>query len=328
MDGVSTAELGAIPEPPSSDKLHNVIGEIRARAGSDPDGFFNSGTTHFYTKRLAPSGHKMIDWPESTYDPMKRRCYNFLTGVYPLRYIPNKPETDQLLSMVKDPNRNKSLENNLRTLANIENPGAGGGFFWAFSKQSKLPEGRHGDHGRIYVNPLPQQGHRVFWELAKLLNDTPIPFQLKMLDYDGSQDVLNLNRADKTVLYFDAGHQADVLVIMRKLYETVRPTSFEDNTPKLAAQLKDTNGSLMRGIAFGQNPDESIGSSETSFNNLREGVINDVHSIHHVPVNSPNFELKVREEFEEFKIDPQNPAFNYPPENGVKLFSLMAVNSS
>lgn len=328
MDGTSTAELGAIPEQPTSDKLHKVIEEIRARAGSNPDGFFNSGTTYFYTKRLAPSGNTIIDWPESTYDPMKRRCYNFLTGVYPMKYIPDKPETNELLSMVKDPNRNKSLENNLRTLTNIENPGAGGGFFWTFSKQQKLPEGRHSNHGRIYLNPLPQQGHRVFWELARLLNDTQIPFQLKMLDYGGSQDVLNLNRADKIVLYFDAGHQTDVLATMRKLYETVQPTAFEEGTPKLAAQLKDLNGNLMRGIAFGQNPDESIENTEISFNNLREGIIDDVHTIHHVPIDTTAFELKVRQQFRKFKIDPQNPAFNYPPENGIKLFSLMATNSS
>lgn len=328
MDGTSTAELGAIPEQPSSDKLHKVIEEIRTRAKSNPDGFFNSGTTYFYVKRPAPSGHGMIDWPESTYDPIKRRCYNFLTGVYPMRYIPDKPKTEQLLSMVKDPNRNRSLENNLETLTNIENLGASRGFFWAFSKQSKLPEGRHGENGRIYLNPLPQQGHRVFWELARLLNDTQIPFQLKMLEYGGSQDVLDLNRVDKMVLYFNVAHQADVLTIIRKLYETVRPASFEEATPKLAAQLKDKNGSLMRGVAFGQNHDESIGGTTTSFNNLREGIINDVYNTYHVPIDSIDFELKVREKFREFKIDPQNPAFNYPPENGIKLFALMATNSA
>lgn len=328
MDETSTAELGAIPEHPSLDKLHKVIEEIRARAKSNPDGFFNSGTTYFYVKRPAPSGHGMIDWPESTYDPMKRLCYNFLTGVYPMRYIPDKPKTEQLLSMVKDPNRNRSLQNNLKTLANIENPGAGGGFFWAFSKQSKLPEGIHGDHGRIYLNLLPQQGHRVFWELARLLNDTQIPFQLKMLDYDGSQDILNLNRADKMVLYFDVAHQADVLTTVRNLYETARPASFEEATPKLAARLKDKNGSLMKGVAFGQDPDESIDGTEISFNNLREGIINSVHNIYHVPIDSTDFELKARGEFREFKIDPQNPAFNYPPENGIKLFALMAANGA
>jgi len=212
-------------------------------------------------------------------------------------------------------------------LANIKDVGPGGGFFWAFSRQVELPQGRHNDQGRVYLNPLPQQGHRVFWELAKLLNDTQIPFQLKMLDYDGTQDALNLNRADKMVLYFDAAHQADVLTMIRKLYETVQPRSFEEGTPKLAAQLKGSDGVLLRGIAFGQSPSPDI-EGNNSFNNLREEVINDVYEIHHIPPDSRNFELMVRAKFREFKIDPKNPAFNYPPENGIKLFALIAANSN
>lgn len=114
---------------------------------------------------------------------------------------------------------------------------------------------------------------------------------------------------------------------MRDLYKISNPQVFENVTPKLAAQLKNENGVLMRGIAFGQEPDPSLEGKHT-FNNLREGILVDMYRREGISPEFPDYENKVREKFKEFKIDPNYPAFNYPPENGTNLFSLIAANSN
>lgn len=116
---------------------------------------------------------------------------------------------------------------------------------------------------------------------------------------------------------------------MRQLY-VANPHAFEDRTPKLAAQLKNSDGTFMKGIAFGQDPDTSLGSRHIrfSFNSLREGVFNTLYQYNHVSVDSSDFDTKLAEKFREVKINPDHPAFNFPPEKGRMLFSEIATNSA
>ncbi len=82
----------------------------------------------------------------------------------------------------------------------------------------------------------------------------------------------------------------------------------------------------MKGISFGQEPDSGLGP-QNSFNNLREGIFNFIYQHDHISVDSPDFDRKFLEYFKLYKVDPKNPAFNWPPEKGSELFSVIAANS-
>lgn len=305
-------------------KVHGVVKELKDRARPNPDRFFDSGSSTVYVKRELNG--RIVNWPEGRYDPLKRVCYNYLTGIFPAKYLPDTAETERALADYRNPRKQQVLEENLDALPNVETKGILDGFFYATNKGNKMSDKNDSD-GRIYINSLPNHTPRAFLELAKKLNDYPeMVFKLKMLGPSEGTKALDLNRADKMVLYFKAGDEAKILEIMRQFYEVVKPSTFEDRTPKLVAQLKGKDGKLMRGIAFGQEPDPDLYGKNNSFNNIREGCFQAVHQ-NGVSVDSPDFERAVMEQFKRFNIDPRNPAFNYPPEKGQSLFPVIASNS-
>ena len=330
MDNTSTApqlkkEYGeAYKKLMKMKEVADILDEVKRRARTNPDNFFSSGTTTSYTKRTMNG--QTFDWPEETHDPYARQTYNFVTGVYPMRYLPNSPDTQKL---VADYSRTELVDHLMKVTESLPNIETGPNQGWLFARSTEVRlNAKAGNVGRIYINPLPNQVHRTFFELARMFNGRPdVPFDLKIADPRTNlmELPLYLNRADKMVLYFDATHQNQILDIVRQFYEKCGVASFEAVTPKFTAKLRGAQGTTMNGIAFGQQPDYE--GNVNTFSNLREDTLRQVWSDFRIPVDSPDYEKKFMALLREYKVDPYNPAFDWPTERGQQLFSTIAANS-
>ncbi len=162
-----------------------------------------------------------------------------------------------------------------------------------------------GNHslGRIYLNLEPTEALEGFQFIAEQLQRTQTPFQVKVFYMSDSFD---LNRTDKCVVYFSDANEVLVLNAIEKL-----PLKYLDFTgiPKFASPLKDSNGKIIRGVSFGQEPY----SEKTSFNIIRSNLLTDLY------LSFPNGFSEIQEheiwqKFEElcakYQIDPNWPAFN------------------
>lgn len=254
-------------------EITDILEEVRRRAKTNPDNFFSSGSTTINTKRTMNG--QTFDWPEETHDPYARRTYNFVTGVYPMRYLPNAPDTQRL---VADYSRKEWVDHLMKVTESLPNVETGPNPGWLFARSTEVRlKAEAGNVGRIYINPLPNQVHRTFYELAKIFNShSEIPFDLKIADPRTNLEELPLylNRADKMVLYFDAAHQDQILAIVRQFYEKCGAKSFEAVTPKFTAKLRGAQGITMNGIAFGQQPDYE--GNISTFSNVREGTLRQI----------------------------------------------------
>ncbi len=247
-------------------------------------------------------------------------AYFFVTGSLPEVYPDNDPNTQKAIDQYNSPENKRQLIKRLKALPNISGNGQVDTYWTEISSKS-MPQLGHavGDIGRIYLNIKPEMQVQVFAQLATFLNNSPqVEFGAKMIT-PGHMDVNGLRRGDSTVLYFSAKDQQRVLDVVRSLYASFGPNAFEQISPIFAAILKDESGTLMRGISFGQDP-EGI---KASFNKVRRGVLENLKPLY----GTPEFEYQFQRFLHSSNVDYSNPAFNWPPERGRKLFSVIVANS-
>lgn len=299
--------------------------------------------TYKRMQKLAEVGRTLNEFKlKAIADPnfiSERNVYDWLNGSEPPTYPSGSEETQRLVRVCNSEGRMHHLDRNLAALDNIQLSNISG---WKSieSKGVKLEQQarktKHGtfytrpNEGRMYINAKPEAMVTVMTEMAKLFDQQPlVPFEAKMIS-PGSMNENGLNRADKMVLYFNSKNQAEILKIMQELYRRIRPENFDTATPKMAAKLKDGGGSIMNGISFGEEPSDEVVwappiRGEHSFNNLREGVLWELRD----DLTTSHFEAKFRQACKELaKVDPENPAFNYPPQKGVLRFPVIIANAA
>ncbi|MBP9822459.1 MAG: hypothetical protein KBC81_03395 [Candidatus Pacebacteria bacterium] len=169
--------------------------------------------------------------------------------------------------------------------------------------------------GRIYFNVDISAAPTFMGNLALALAAKGVNCHIKLPQ--SSKAIECVSRADKIVLYFNQSQEAEVLAVVENEH-SLYSDKFTDVTPRFTSVLKDSNGALMEGVAFGEE------RSGWSFGELRSralvGVLFSAKSKGLTIFDSSfNFEEELRESFEHLGIDPQNPSFNKSETDEFKL---------
>jgi len=111
--------------------------------------------------------------------------------------------------------------------------------------------------GRFYLS-LQHTKAAAFWkvlsEVADGLKKQGITIRYKMGAY-----LTSMQRGDSAVVYFNVKDQKAVHQNVAELAQK-NPTFFKGNIPVFAAQVLDSEGKPVRGLSFGQNPEEEFSS--------------------------------------------------------------------
>lgn len=173
--------------------------------------------------------------------------------------------------------------------------------------------------GRLYLDIDITRLPDLYQDLVKSLAqaDNPLHAELKIYSpgiYSRLGHLSELNRFDKLVLYFESAEQEAVYNIVQDLYKSSK-ASFLEGTPRFSAPLVDSNGEVMRGVSFGQEPTYAVSEDQTrSFSHVRAGILAEVLEEAERDPTIQTDEDKLAQIFfaacKRNDVDPNNPAFN------------------
>lgn len=160
--------------------------------------------------------------------------------------------------------------------------------------------------GRIYLNLHPLDTPFVFRRALELFTNNGLSIETKVpLHMHDSA----LNRADKMVIYFKDEQDAQVMQVLEQLYRA-NSNTFQDSIPRFTAQLRDSAGSSLPGLGFGEEP-----LSKESFGEVRSAILAEVTQIagqRRLKIDDPRFpfEQLFISACQKRGVDPDSPAFN------------------
>lgn len=161
---------------------------------------------------------------------------------------------------------------------------------------------------RTYFNVKPEYAAGFFATTLRELRVEDINAQIKMPTHATTEA---FNRQDKMVMYFNSGQEKKTLAVIEKLYNQY-PFIFEDNgTPPFVAEAKNSEGNIMNGIGYAQDPmkkGESFGTTRCKA--LAEVVNNAKEYGFSASDKEFDFSYHFKEACIKYNIDPENPAFN------------------
>ncbi|MBI2330481.1 hypothetical protein HYU94_03745 [Candidatus Daviesbacteria bacterium] len=187
---------------------------------------------------------------------------------------------------------------------------------------------RQDQSGRFYLNPKSEFIQPVFIQLIEELSKNPnLAFQAKVINptlYKSPgfelADFANMSRAltrsDKIVLYFDSANQEEIIKILQKFWDNSGSASRFDSKKTKFAFTPKFRGIEMPGLSFGQEPTPEY-SDKYSFTDLRAKILQETQNY----INEPDFEKHFMDALKTHNIDPSDPAFNWPQEEGQDRFS-------
>ena len=184
---------------------------------------------------------------------------------------------------------------------------------WLYVQTNKgVPD--NGKLGRIYLNIKPESTVSVFQTVAETFSQAKLDTQMK-ISQDGDLEIFN--RADKMVIYFLEGQEEDMLNLLEQIY-IHSEDSFEDTgVPMFTANLKTSQGSVMEGVGFGQEPETETLSS---FGEIRCNILAEVYTqakSEGLEVYDSNFDFNTvyTRVCKKYNVDPTNPAFHLNQED-------------
>lgn len=173
--------------------------------------------------------------------------------------------------------------------------------------------------GRLYLDIDITRLPDLYQDLVKSLAqaDNPLHAKLKIYSpgiYSRLGHLSELNRFDKLVLYFESAEQEAVYNIVQDLYKSSK-ASFLEGTPRFSAPLVDSNGEVMKGVSFGQEPTYAVSEDQTrSFSHVRAGILAEVLEETQKDATIQTDEAKLAQVFfaacKKNDVDPNHPAFN------------------
>jgi len=132
------------------------------------------------------------------------------------------------------------------------------------------------------------------------------------MEYKVPLDPNNWGRADASVIYFEAAHEAWFLKRISQLiseHNTGADAWVRDNSPLFTARVLDQTGTPIKGLSFGMDPPPG----GTSFGSKIADVLTDVaatlRSQNGTPITAAQFYQLVADKFNERGINPNKPAF-------------------
>jgi hypothetical protein len=170
--------------------------------------------------------------------------------------------------------------------------------------------------GRFYLNLKPEYLIQFFYNAVITFTNEGLHCEMK-IPREGRVD--DFNRFDKMVIYFHADEEQKVLKVLEKLYEE-NPEAFNTDISPFTAEVKNSQGEIMSGIGFGEEPL----ILNTSFGIIRSQILAEVYNEAKkagLSIDDPRFDFEsaFRKACLRYKVDPQNPAFNLRQDS--KIFS-------
>ena len=129
-----------------------------------------------------------------------------------------------------------------------------------------------GRDGRVYLNIRPASAAVAVSGLIDILQALQVKAQVK-LTYGVSQRTLN--RIDRLVLYFEEGDEKKAVQAVENFYREQSNIFDDTGSPRFTAPLKNTEGTLMTGVSFGEEPDHTVVGAD-SFGGVRSKILADV----------------------------------------------------
>jgi len=167
---------------------------------------------------------------------------------------------------------------------------------------------RKNELGRFYLNLKPEYAADFFNSAAETFQTAGLNSKMKIPRIG---EVNAFNRLDKMVIYFDVEEEQKTLQILERLYQNNLEMFDKTGTPRFTAEVKDSKGTTMAGIGFGEEP---IFSNE-SFGTIRAKILVEVYvdaknSLFSIFDSRFDFEAFFRKACIKYQVDPINPAFN------------------
>lgn len=165
---------------------------------------------------------------------------------------------------------------------------------------------QNGEMGRFYLNVSPEVLPDFYREMLDELRASGVHTEMKIPVRGRASE---FNRYDKLVIYFVADEEIKLLQAIEKLYRKDHSV-FDDGIPRFAGRINDTDGQVMKGVGFGQEPTLKQ-SGEESFGSIRARVLDEMYRAIYLP---GSFKTDQTTAFKNacmrWNVDPANPAFN------------------
>ena len=166
--------------------------------------------------------------------------------------------------------------------------------------------------GRLYLNIKPGEVIKVFKEGVHLFADMNLSIQMKIpsqFNTEGSGHILN--RQDKMVIYFAPGDEEKIFDALDRLYNKYRSV-FLSGKPRFTAELKDSQGNIMEGVGFAEEPKFKT-IRNRSFGAIRSAILCEIikkGKAQRKPLKDLNFVNHFKSICEEYQVNALHPAFN------------------
>ena len=166
-----------------------------------------------------------------------------------------------------------------------------------------------GKMGRIYLNGG-KNGIKILHGVAEMAEKKRIPLMGKTEEpYEAFRYKNSPHRADGTVLYFKSAYSTEVFDLIEQFYAD-NASLFVDSTPFFTSQLRMHDNTLMKGVAFGQEPIYTGRPYESrSFSSQRADLVH--NSECDISIDNIPFEQAIVEAWQRKKtLDPRYVSFN------------------
>lgn len=173
--------------------------------------------------------------------------------------------------------------------------------------------------GRFYLNIKAEKMPVFFKNVVKALDKADLHSEIKIPTLATAKF---LNRRDKCVFYFYEGEEEKTLDQLEKLYKKNRTWFEKSDLPPFSGRMKDSQGEIMEGIGFAQNPF----LADRSFGKVISEILADVYFEAEdkglsVDDDGFNFNESFERNCRKYFVDPKNPCFNLG-EGGKEKFPL------
>lgn len=203
-------------------------------------------------QHLAIENHLTV-YPERNVDIYKRSFYPLLINEH--EFVYSKAEQEQFIQQyaMEEPAARARLAMVDRVAITPPDPTKKNQSFVFYDINGGLEPNK--PVGRLYFNFQPSSHMTGFEDLVQELAAAGVSCTTKTLAGDKTNQS-SCSRTDKVVLYFTSNNQATLLSTVRAFY-TQHQDNFFDATPAFTAPLITAEGASMRGIAFGEEPDQT-----------------------------------------------------------------------
>lgn len=137
---------------------------------------------------------------------------------------------------------------------------------------------QNGEMERFYLNVSPEVLPDFYREMLDELRASGVHTEMKIPVRGRASE---FNRYDKLVIYFVADEEIKLLQAIEKLYRKDHSV-FDDGIPRFAGRINDTDGQVMKGVGFGQEPTLKQ-SGEESFGSIRARVLDEMYRAIYLP---------------------------------------------